>query len=309
MSLTKGFQFSGKLVPQRPVLFNNSSDWCKTKYEMTSSDLLPTVVKQKLEKFGENRSRINIGEMTDDKGHVEKYCIQLKDKTPQGLFNSSYMKTVALPNMVRPDPEGLVSGIVVFVNSNISYQTEIPLGELSVYRPHKYLQLSNVKFSYRSTSSHNTFVGRGNYILCGSKFDVEIARTKEDNVRVHGQSPDPVDVDKIELTFGTELASERMLKVLKTYGVFSLRIMKPNVEMYLSRTVSAKFSGLSYVEKFKTNAKTEILVGKLYKKYLLTTGMIFNDIPLGTFISSFTGVYLRYLDMFQAKNGNNKVRI
>ncbi len=276
---------------------------------MTSSNLIPTVVKQSLENFAENRSKIYIGEIINDKGQVEKYCIQLKDKTPQGLFNSSYMKTVALPNMIRPDPEGLVSGIVVYVKNNISYQTEIPLGKLSVYRPHKHLQLSNVKFSYRSTSSHNTFVGRGNYKLCGSKFDVEIARTEEDNVRIHGHSPDPVDVDKIELTFGMEQASERMLKVLKTYGVFTLRIMKPNVEMYLSKTVSAKFSGLSYVEKLRTNAKTEILVGKLYKKYLLTTGMIFNDIPLGKFVSSFSGIYLKYLDMFQSKNGNNKVRI
>ena len=219
------------------------------------------------------------------------------------------MKTVTLPNMIHPDPDGLLSGMVVYVKNNRSYQTELPLGSLSVYRPHKYLQLSDVTFSYRSTASHATFVGRGNYKLCGSRFDVEIARTTEDRVRIHGQSSDPVDVDKIELTFGVEQASERMLKILKTYGVFALRITKPAVEMYLSKTVSAKFSGHAYVEKFNTNAKTEILVGKLYKNYLLTTGMTFNHMPLGKFVSSFSGVYVRYLDTFAANDGNNKVII
>ena len=266
-------------------------------------------MKQSLENIVENRSTINIGKITGNKGQEEKYCIQLQNKTTNGLFNSSYMKTVILPKMVRPDPESLVSGIVMYVKNNISDQIEIPLGKLSVYRPHRYLQLSNVHFSYRSMGNHTTFVGRGNYELCGSEFNVEIARTDMDNVRIHGQSPDPVDVDKIELTFGAERASERMLTVLNKYGVFSLRIMKPNVEMYLSTHVSAKFSGLSYVENLGTNAETEIIVGKLYRKYLLTTGMIFNDIPLGRFVSSFSGINLKHLDMFQAKSGNSKVRI
>lgn len=234
--------------------------------------------------------------------------MRLEGKTLQGLLNNSYMKTVVLPNMIRPDPYAPVPGFVVYVtNKTKSYQTDIPLGKLSDYRPHKHLQLANVKFSYRSTNTHNTFVGRGNYKLCGSKFAVEISRDNEDNVRIQGKSPDPVDVDKIELTFGMEQASQKMLKILKAFGVFSLRIMKPNVEMFLGGVISAKFSGLSYVEKFQTHAKTEILVGKLHKRYLLTTGMVFNDVPLGKFVSTFTGVYLRYLDMFQAKKGKSKV--
>ena len=273
------------------------------------SNLLPTVVKQELETFGENKSRVNLGEIIDEKGQVEKYCIQLNDKTPEQLFNSSYMKTVVLPNTVHPDPKGLVSGIVLYVKNNISYHTEVFLGKLSVYRPHRNLKLTDIMFSYRSSGGYNTFVGRGNYVLCDSKFDVEIWRTKEDNVRIRGQSSDPVDVDKIELGFGVEIPSERMLNVLKSYGVFLLRIMKPKMEIYLSRTLSAKFSGVSVVDKFKTNAKTEILVGKLYKKYLLTVGMVFNDIPLGKFVSSFSGVYLKFLDMFHSKNGNSKVRM
>ena len=297
----------GEIVPQRPLQFKNSSDWCKDEYQMISFNLLPNVVKQGLENIVENGSSINVSKITKNGGQTEKYCIQLKNKTPQGLFNSSYMKTVVLPNMVRSDPLSLVSGIVMHVKNNSLTQTEIPLGHLPVYRPHQYLQLSNVNISYRSMGTHNTFVGRGNYELCGSTFDVEIARTEMNNVRIHGQSPDPVDVDKIELIFGAKRASERMLNVLNTYGVFSLRIMKPNVEMYLSAHVSAKFLGLSYVESLRTNAKTEIYVGKLYKKYLLTTGMIFNDIPLGKFVSSFSGIYLKYLDIFQPKSGNSKV--
>ena len=306
--LKRFLNLSGKLIPRRPVKFKNSTEWCRSHFQMVSSDSLPYVVKQNLKKFGENSSRINISEITDQKRQIITYCIQLNNQTREELLNSSYVKTVALPNMVHPDPKEQTLGIVIYVKNNITYQNEVPLGELSVYRPHKYLQLSNVNFFYRFSNSYNTFVGRGSYRLCGTKFDVEILRTKNDNVRIHGQSSDPVDVDNIEMTFGMEQAGERMLKVLKTYGVFSLRIMKPKVEMYLSRTISAKFSGHSHVEKVKTIAKTEILVGKMYQKYLLTTGMIFNDIPLGKFVSSFSGVYLRYLDLFHGKSGINKVK-
>lgn len=307
--MTKSYNLSGKLVPQRPMLFRNTSEWCKTRYQMTPSNLLPTFVKQKLETFGENKSRVNLGEIIDQNGQMVKYCIPLDDKTPEGLFNSSYLKTVTLPNLIHPDPKGLVSGIEMYVKNNTSYHTEAVLGKLSVYRPHKNLKLTDVKFSYRLSGGYNTFVGRGSYVLCDSKFDVEIWRMKAENVRIRGQSSDPVDVDKIELGFGIEEPSERMLNVLKSYGVFLLRIMKPKVEMYLSKTLSAKFSGVTFVDKFKTNAETEILVGKLYKKYLLTIGMVFNDIPLGKFVSSVSGIYLRYLDMFHSKNGNSKVRV
>ena len=209
--------------------------------------------------------------------------------------------------MVRPDDDVFVPGIIFQFAGNKHHSIEIPVGYMSQYRPHKYIEMHDVMFSYRLSPSHNTFVGRGRYQLCGTNFSVEIERTKYDSVRVNGHSSDPVDVDTIERAFGVAEVSDKLLEMLKKYGVFLLRLTKPSMEMHVGKSLSAKFEGMSYMEKFEKNAKSEIIAGKLYGKYLLTAGLIFEDEPLGKFVSSFSGIYLRYLDMFQSGNGKNKV--
>lgn len=217
------------------------------------------------------------------------------------------MQTVTLPNMVHLDPNESVPGIVVKLNEDKSHSTEIPLGFMSSYWPHKYLELSDVQLSYRISNSHNTFVGRGHYQLCGNNFSVEIERTRYDSVRVNGHSSDPIDVNTIEQAFAMGKASEKLLEMLKKYGVFLLRIMKPSMEMYVGDALSVKFSGNSFVENLKTYAKTEIIAGKLYYNYMLTAGLIFDDVSLAKVVSSFSGIYLKYLDMFEANDGKSKV--
>lgn len=197
---------------------------------------------------------------------------------------------------------------MVHLTDSKSYDTELPLGTLQVYRPHKRLELSNVIFYYRSTVGYDAFVGRGDYTICGTKFDVEISRLKTHGVRVQGNSLGPVDVDKIELAFDMEKANERMLVMLKKYGFFLLRIMKPTVEMVIDKSLSVKFSGVSFVENFKKKATTEVFAGKLGKNSLFTCGLIFDDVKLGEFVSRFSGIYLSFLDLFQNNNGKNKVK-
>lgn len=299
--------FSGKLIPKRPLPFNNSSQWCKAKFQDTSSNLVPAVLRNELKGFYQNFSNIRLAQLVNDGGDVSEYCLKF-ESTLQKLLNGSYIQTVAVPNMVRPDPYGVVPGLIVKFNKDKSYYTEIPFGFMPLYWPHRYLELADVHFSYRVSKSHNTFVGRGHYELCGTNFSVEIERTKYDSVRLNGHSSDPIDVNTIEQVFGVAEPSNKLLEILKKYGVFLLRLMNPSVEMYVGDAISAKFSGISYVENLKTNAKTEVLVGKLYYNYLLTAGLIFDDVPLGKMVSSFSGIYLKYLDLFEAKDGKSKVK-
>ena len=218
-----------------------------------------------------------------------------------------YQKMVSLPFVRKPRSRMQVPGLVITADSFGLKSILVPLGKSSSYYPHEKLLISNVTFSYFYDKGFGTIIGRGLYNLCGTLFQVEIRRLRSGIVVVTGKSSSPLDVSSVENVFGFAQPSNMLVNAIKRSKLLTLRLIEPRMELYLDKSLSAKFYGKTFLGRNASPVYLEIFAGKVSRRDIMVAGVTSDKLSIGQAIEMFTGLSLPYIDLLQAASNDSNV--
>lgn len=195
------------------------------------------------------------------------YCISLPVKI-SSLIRSriEFSKIIPLPGLKEIAHDKTVRGFSMTLDRQGNVKRLLfPIGHLQQYGIDKEVSIPNVTIYVQKDTLSTAFIGEGMFDLCGTKFQMRIEQTKEEETLLAGHSPHPVDLSTVELAFGLRQPTADLLHVMKNFKILKLRLINPKLNIYWKEKIqrTMRFSGQAYNSAWgNEKVNVEFVLGK-----------------------------------------------